>query len=140
MLLVISDTIKIPERELEFTQIRAAGPGGQHINKVSTAVQLRFDIPKSSLPDFCKNRLLGLRDRRITEEGVVVIKAQQYRSLEQNKEDALQRLRLLISGTLKRPKKRVPTKPSRASQARRLDQKQRHGRTKSLRRKITKYD
>lgn len=140
MILVISDTVRIPERELEFTQIRAAGPGGQHVNKVSTAVQLRFDIHKSSLPDFCKNRLLALRDRRVTEDGIIVIKAQQFRSLEQNKEDALQRLRLLIAGTLKRRKKRIPTRPTRASQSKRLDQKQRRGRNKSLRRKVTRDD
>ncbi|NNF45967.1 MAG: aminoacyl-tRNA hydrolase, partial [Desulfofustis sp.] len=92
-MLEITDTISIPERELEFTQIRASGPGGQHVNKVATAVQLRFDITSSSLPEYCKNRLRGLNDRRITEDGVIIIKAQQFRSLDQNKADATQRLR-----------------------------------------------
>ena len=139
-MLEITDTISIPERELEFTQIRAAGPGGQHVNKVATAVQLRFDIASSSLPDYCKNRVRALNDSRITEDGIIVIKAQQYRSLEQNKADALQRLRLLIARALTRRKRRVPTRPTRASKARRRDTKQRQSRTKSLRRKITSFD
>ena len=139
-MLKITDTISIAERELEFTQIRAAGPGGQHVNKVATAVQLRFDITASSLPDYCKNRLRALSDSRITEDGTIVIKAQQYRSLEQNKTDALQRLRLLIARALVRKKRRVPTRPTRASQARKRDTKQRQSRTKSLRRKITSFD
>ncbi|RZW22678.1 MAG: aminoacyl-tRNA hydrolase [Desulfobulbaceae bacterium] len=136
-MLEITDTISIPERELEFTQIRASGPGGQHVNKVATAVQLRFDITSSSLPEYCKNRLRGLNDRRITEDGVIIIKAQQFRSLDQNKADATQRLRLLIARALVSKKKRVPTKPSRASQTKRLDSKQRRSRRKILRRKVT---
>ncbi|MBT8347756.1 MAG: aminoacyl-tRNA hydrolase [Desulfofustis sp.] len=136
-MLEITDTISIPERELEFTQIRASGPGGQHVNKVATAVQLRFDITSSSLPEYCKNRLRGLNDRRITEDGVIIIKAQQFRSLDQNKADATQRLRLLIARALVSKKKRVPTKPSRASQTKRLDSKQRRSRRKTLRRKVT---
>ena len=139
-MLVITDTISIPEREVEFSQIRAAGPGGQHVNKVATAVQLRFDIENSSLPDTCKQRLTALNDRRITEDGVIVIKAQQFRSLEQNKADALQRLRLLIGRALTTRKKRVPTRPSKASKSRRLDTKQLQGRRKSLRRKVTSFD
>ena len=140
MMLVITDTISIPEREVEFSQIRAAGPGGQHVNKVATAVQLRFDIENSSLPYNCKQRLAALNDRRITEDGVIVIKAQQFRSLEQNKADALQRLRLLIGRALTTRKKRVPTRPSKASKSRRLDTKQRKSRRKSLRRKVTSFD
>ena len=140
MMLVITDTISIPEREVEFSQIRAAGPGGQHVNKVATAVQLRFDIENSSLPDNCKQRLAALNDRRITEDGVIVIKAQQFRSLEQNKADALQRLRLLIGRALTTRKKRVPTRPSNASKSRRPDTKQRKSRRTSLRRKITSFD
>lgn len=136
----ISDTISIPDRELEFTQIRASGPGGQHVNKVATAVQLRFDITSSSLPEHLKKRLMALNDRRINEAGVIMIKAQQFRSLDQNKADALQRLRLLISRAMVSRKKRVPTKPSRASHTKRLDSKQRQSRRKTLRRKVTSHD
>ncbi len=136
----ISNSISIPDREVDFAQIRAAGPGGQHVNKVATAVQLRFDISNSSLPEYCKNRLLRLSDRRITEDGIIVIKAQQFRSLEQNKADALQRLKLLIARALHKNKKRIPTRPSRASKAKRLDTKQHQSRRKSLRRKITSFD
>jgi ribosome-associated protein len=139
-MLAITDTISIPDRELEFTQIRASGPGGQHVNKVATAVQLRFDITSSSLPEHCKKRLRTLNDRRITEDGVIIIKAQQFRSLDQNKADAAQRLRMLVARALVNPKKRVPTTPSRSSQTKRLDSKQRHSRRKTLRRKITSHD
>ena len=139
-MLEITDTISIAERELEFTQIRAAGPGGQHVNKVATAVQLRFDIVSSSLPDHCKKSLRALNDRRITEDGIIVIKAQQFRSLEQNKADAIQRLRLLISRALVSKKRRLPTRPSRASKTKRLDAKQRQSRRKTMRRKITSYE
>ena len=139
-MLTITDNISIPDRELEFTQIRASGPGGQHVNKVATAVQLRFDISSSSLPEYCKKRLRALNDRRITEDGIIIIKAQQFRSLDQNKADAAQRLRLLIARALVSRKRRVPTKPSRASQTKRLDSKQRQSRRKTLRRKVTSYD
>jgi len=139
-MITITDTISIPDRELEFTQIRASGPGGQHVNKVATAVQLRFDISSSSLPDHCKKRLRALNDRRISGDGVIVLKAQQFRSLDQNKADAVQRLRLLIARALVTRKRRVPTKPSRTSQTKRLDSKQRQGKRKTLRRKVTSYD
>ena len=130
----------IPESEVDFTQIRAAGPGGQHVNKVATAVQLRFDIRKSSLPDSCKNRLLQFNDRRISRDGFIIIKAQQFRSLEQNKADALQRLQLLAARALKKQKHRIPTRPTRAATARRAEAKQRQSRRKTLRRKVTSFE
>lgn len=123
--------------EVEFSAIRAQGPGGQNVNKVSCAVHLRFDIGASSLPSAIKARLLALRDTRITQEGVVILKAQQSRSLQQNKEDALQRLQALVDQAAFVPTVRRPTKPTRGSQMRRLDSKAKSGRTKSLRGKVS---
>ncbi|MET0105875.1 MAG: alternative ribosome rescue aminoacyl-tRNA hydrolase ArfB [Sedimenticola sp.] len=134
--LTISSRVSIPITEIELTPIRASGPGGQHVNKVSTAIHLRFDIPASSLPDFYKNRLLALSDRRISKEGVVIIKAQGARSQEQNREEALTRLAALVRGVASTPKKRVPTKPSRAAKKRRLEEKKRRSREKALRGKV----
>jgi ribosome-associated protein len=122
--------------EVEFSAIRAQGPGGQNVNKVSCAVHARFDIVGSSLPEAVKERLLALRDSRITADGVVILKAQQSRSLEQNKEDALRRLQELIDQAAEVPLVRRPTRPTRSSQRRRLDTKSRSGQVKALRGKV----
>lgn len=133
----ISDDITIPRAELDFSAIRAQGAGGQNVNKVSSAVHLRFDIAASNaLPDACKQRLLRLRDHRISAEGVVVIKAQQHRSQEKNRAAAVERLRELIQRALVTPKPRKPTRRTRASHARRLDRKALRGRLKRGRARI----
>lgn len=133
----MTSTASVDPQEVEFTPIRAQGPGGQNVNKVSCAVHARFDIHASSLPASVKERLLALRDARITQEGVLVIKAQQSRSLEQNKEDALRRLQALVDQASHVPAVRRATKPTRGSQTRRLDAKARSGRIKALRGKVS---
>ena len=122
--------------EVTFTPVRAQGPGGQNVNKVANAVHLRFDVRASSLPDDFKQRLLALRDARITDEGVVVIKAQEYRSLQANRRDALRRLDELVASAAVPPKRRRPTRPTLVSRERRLDTKARRGQLKTLRGRV----
>jgi ribosome-associated protein len=129
-------TILIDPREVEFSAIRAQGPGGQNVNKVSNAVHARFDVHASSLPARIKERLLALKDSRITEDGVIVLKAQQSRSLEANKEDALRRLQALVDQAAQVPAVRRATRPTLGSQRRRLEAKSRSGQVKALRGKV----
>ncbi|MCT7964170.1 aminoacyl-tRNA hydrolase [Laspinema sp. D1] len=135
-MLQISNTVSILENEIQISAVRSQGAGGQNVNKVATAIHLRFDIKASSLPERYKNRLLSRSDHRITQEGVIIIKAQESRSQLENRQEALMRLQELIKSAVAVPKKRFKSKPTRSSQRKRLDSKTKRGQIKAMRRKV----
>ena len=135
-MLEISSNVTIAEWEIELNAIRSQGSGGQRVNKVATAIHLRFDIKRSTLPSIYKERLLKLSDSRITSEGVIIIKSQSHRTQDMNKQEALERLKELILSAMVVQKKRKPTRPTRSSQRKRMDSKTKKGSTKALRGKV----
>lgn len=137
-MLFITSGVSIPDSEIEFTAVRSQGPGGQNVNKVSSAIHLRFDIHQSSLPDIFKQRLLKISDQRISKDGIIVIKAQTTRSQEKNRAEALERLQQLLMQVTYTPKVRRPTRPTKSSQKRRMDKKTQHGKQKALRSKVSR--
>ncbi|MFP5270601.1 alternative ribosome rescue aminoacyl-tRNA hydrolase ArfB [Coleofasciculus sp.] len=136
-MLQISKTVSIPEDEIEMSAVRSQGAGGQNVNKVASAIHLRFDIQASSLPDRYKERLLKLSDQRISKDGVIIIKAQEHRSQQQNREEARLRLQELIKSAITLPKRRRQSQPTRSSQRKRLDSKSRRSQIKAMRAKVT---
>ena len=135
-MIVLSNEVQLGDWEVEISAVRSQGAGGQNVNKVASAIHLRFDIRRSSLPPFYKERLLQLSDQRITKDGVIVIKAQQFRTQDMNRDDAFERLRELINGAVVVQKKRRATRPTRGSQVRRVDSKVKRGYSKQLRGKV----